>query len=155
MDHKEIVTGPELSKLLKEIAFNRPSTLGHWFELHRVYENIDHQRTAKNQAKSSRWEFNIPKEKIALYEETKFTDELGKYRMKAVEQYPAYTVEELISFLPTKLQFDDDFIRHIEMCNGKSVVYYKSKSTSFILGETIEDSDLKAALVKMIVALKN
>jgi len=151
--HQDIITGPELSKKLKALGIFEEPLLGFWYELHRIYENHDHQRAAQKKNKTVRWEFNLPEESLAIYQKTTFSDEIGTYRLKLVNKIPAYTYGELMEHLPVKIRLDDDYIRRINVEGDRITICYKSKRTSFILGETIVDKDLTSAVAKMLLSL--
>jgi len=153
MKKLDIVTNPELSKKLKAAGVNMEPMLGFWFELHRVYKDHDHQRAAQQKDKTFRWEFNLPENKVPIYEQTTFSDEIGSYRLKLAARIPAYTMDELLSKLPVRLRYDDEYIRHIEVSGDKISICYRSKTSSFILGETIVDKSMVSAVGRMIITL--
>jgi hypothetical protein len=153
MKRQDIITDPELSKKLKAAGIIEEPILGFWYELRRVYKDHDHQRLARTKNKLFRWEFNLPKEKIPLYSNTSFSDEIGSYSLELADRIPAYTADELMGYLPVKIKIDDDYIRHIEIQGDLISIYYKSERTSFILGETVIDTSLTSAVARMIISL--
>jgi hypothetical protein len=154
MKPEELVTNPEISKKIAKIVMNQTTSLGFWFELKRIYGDPAKQNMAEEKGKATRWEFNIPEDKIPVYEQMSFTDEIGAYRMKFIEKYPAFTMEELLKLLPDKVTIDDEYLRHIEIAGNKTKIYFKSKTTGFVAGDTIEDSDEKTAIILMIISIK-
>jgi len=154
MKRQDIITSPELSKKLKAAGIIVEPLIGFWYELRRVYKDHDQQRLARSKNKILRWEFNLPKDKLPLYSSTSFSDEIGSYKLELSDRIPAYTADELMGYLPVKIKIDDDYIRFIEIQGDIITIYYKSENTSFILGETVVDTNLTSAVARMIVSLK-
>ena len=153
MKRQDMITDPEISKKLKAAGISSEPLLGFWYELQRIYRDHDDQRVARSKNKVMRWEFNLPEDKIHVYEGTEFSDEIGTYKLKLSDKIPAYTLDELISYLPVKIYAGDEYLRHIEIDGDVISICYRSEKTSFILGETVVDTNLTKAVAKMIVSL--
>ncbi|MBU1627223.1 hypothetical protein KKB18_07635 [bacterium] len=153
MKRQDIITDPELSKKLKDAGIKEEPLMGFWFELRRIYKDYDHQKIARAKNKILKWEFNVPKEKLPLYEKTTFSDEIGSYNLQLADMIPAYTLDELLNHLPLKIRIGEEYVRHIVIDADVITICYKSDKTSYILGETVVDKNLTTAVAKMIILL--